>query len=160
MGDHSETIQIDYDPQVISYEEILQIFWDSHNPTAQAWSRQYMSVIFYHDDRQKAAALKSKTALEQELETTIKTEIVPFTKFYLAEDYHQKYYLQGNQELFRELSSNYQDFKDLINSTAAARLNGLLAGYADADLLAEEIDRYGLSERGKELIRADLILGR
>jgi len=119
-----------------------------------------MSVIFYHDDRQKAAALKSKTALEQELETTIKTEIVPFTKFYLAEDYHQKYYLQGNQELFRELSSNYQDFKDLINSTAAARLNGLLAGYADADLLAEEIDRYGLSERGKELIRADLILGR
>jgi peptide-methionine (S)-S-oxide reductase len=117
-----------------------------------------MSVIFYHDDRQKAEVTESKAALEQKLGKAVRTEIVPFTEFYLAEDYHQKYYLQSNQDLFMELRSYYQDFGDLINSTVAARLNGILAGYGDPELLAEEIDSYGLSERGKELIKADLIL--
>jgi peptide-methionine (S)-S-oxide reductase len=140
---------------LLSYEEILQIFWDSHNPTARSWSRQYMSVIFYHNDEQKELALKSKAALEKKLDATVRTEIIPYSKFYLAEDYHQKYYLQGNQELATEIRGYYRDFKGFTDSTAAARLNGLLGGYVNPDLLNEEIESYGLSESGKEFLKAE-----
>lgn len=50
LGDHSETIQIDYDPTQISYGQLLEVFWNSHNPTYEPWSRQYMSIIFYHSE--------------------------------------------------------------------------------------------------------------
>ena len=59
MGDHSESIQIDYDPARISYEELLEIFWKNHNPTQRAWRRQYMSAIFYHNANQHQLALET-----------------------------------------------------------------------------------------------------
>jgi len=138
---------------VISYEEILEIYWNSHNPTAQPWSRQYMSLIFFHDAGQEKAALQSKAAMEQKLGREIKTELVAYSKFYLAEDYHQKYYLQAEQQLAMEVRGYYKNFSGFINSTAAARLNGLLGGYGDPQLLAAEIDSYGLSEQAKELLQ-------
>lgn len=112
-----------------------------------------MSIIFYHDSEQEAAARKSMAAVEEKLKATIYTELQPIYRFYLAEDYHQKYYLQGEPELSIEIRAYYPDFGGFINSTAAARLNGLLAGYGDEDLLAEEINSYGLSPRGRELLR-------
>jgi len=60
LGDHTETIEIDFDPGVISYEKLLDIFWRSHHPGQPAWSRQYRAVIFYHGERQKALALKTR----------------------------------------------------------------------------------------------------
>jgi peptide-methionine (S)-S-oxide reductase len=59
LGDHSETIQIEYDPEQISYEELLDIFWSAHNPTARPWSRQYASFVFYHDETQRELALRT-----------------------------------------------------------------------------------------------------
>lgn len=112
-----------------------------------------MSIIFYHDSEQEAAARKSMAAVEEKLKTTIYTELLPISRFYLAEDYHQKYYLQGEPELSIEIRTYYPDFEGFINSTAAARLNGLVAGYGDEDLLAEEINSYGLSPRARELLR-------
>jgi len=112
-----------------------------------------MSVIFYHDAGQRDIALKSKAAMEQKLGREIKTEIVAFNKFYLAEDYHQKYYLQAEPQLTMEIKVYYSEFSGFINSTAAARLNGLLGGYGDPQLLTEEIDSYGLSEQAKELFK-------
>ena len=56
LGDHSETIQIIYDPEIISYNELLDIFWQSHNPSLGSFTRQYASIIFYHDDNQKKQA--------------------------------------------------------------------------------------------------------
>jgi methionine-S-sulfoxide reductase len=95
IGDHSETIQIDYDPARISYKKLLFIFWQSHDPTYHAWSRQYMSAIFYHNDEQRKLALETRTFEEKQRNKKIQTEILPFAKFYLAEDYHQKYQLRG-----------------------------------------------------------------
>jgi peptide-methionine (S)-S-oxide reductase len=141
---------------VISYEEILDFYWNSHNPTSQPWSRQYMSLIFYHDATQEEAALLSKTAMEKKLGREIKTELVAFSKFYLAEDYHQKYYLQAEPQLAAEIKSYYNEFSGFINSTAAARLNGLLGGYGDSQLLAEEIDQYGLSAEAKTFLQGYL----
>jgi len=51
LGDHTETVQIDYDPTQISFEELLDVFWDSHRPTQRAWSRQYMAAVFFHNER-------------------------------------------------------------------------------------------------------------
>jgi peptide-methionine (S)-S-oxide reductase len=153
LGDHTETFQIDYNPALISYEEILELFWDNHNPAAAPWSRQYMSAIFYHSEEQKKAALESMAAVEEKLQVKINTEIVPLSRFYLAENYHQKYYLQSVQALAGEIKAYYPEFTDFVDSTAAARLNGLVAGYSDPALTAEELESYGLSPRGRELLQ-------
>jgi len=153
LGDHTETIQIDYDPEVITYAEILDLFWTWHNPTASQWSRQYMSILFYYDEVQKKEISESISRLEQKLNSTVNTEVMAFSKFYLAEDYHQKYYLQNEQDLAYEILAYYQEFDDFVNSTAAARLNGIIGGYVDHDLLKEELPTYGLSSRGLEILQ-------
>jgi len=153
MGDHTETLQIDYDPSIISYNEILQVFWDNHNPAARSWSRQYMAIVFFHDEDQEKAAKHSKKIVEQALGTQVYTEIQPYTNFYLAEDYHQKYYLQNMPRLAREIKAYYPDISDLTNSTLAARLNGIAGGYGDASLLEQELDSYGLTPQGQDIIK-------
>ncbi len=81
LGDHTETVQIEYDPGQITYEELLDIFWSSHNPVRPSLSVQYRSIIFYHDEAQKRLALASKARLEEQLKATIYTEIVPYSRF-------------------------------------------------------------------------------
>lgn len=146
LGGHSETIQIDYDPTQISYEELLDVFWDSHNPTMAPFSPQYKSIIFYHNEEQRRLAIEAKEREESELKTRIFTEIVPFSKFYLAEAYHQKYYLRQEPDIMKELSAIYPANLDLIASTAAARLNGYAGGYGEAETLQKGLSQFGLSE--------------
>ena len=150
LGDHTETVEVDYDPTVISYEELLDIFWDSHNPARPALSVQYKSAIFYHDEDQKRLALESKARLEAELNETIFTEILPYSRFYLAEGYHQKYYLRNVADLKKEMTAIYPDINDFVNSTAVARVNGYLNGKRDIEILKQEIDSYGLSPAAKQ----------
>jgi peptide-methionine (S)-S-oxide reductase len=111
-------------------------------------SYQYKSIIFYHNDEQKRLAEESKERLEAELNDKIFTEIIPASTFYLAEDYHQKYYLQQIPELFNEFKAIYPDMNDFISSTAAARINGYAAGYGTQAILQEELPDYGLSPGG------------
>jgi peptide-methionine (S)-S-oxide reductase len=96
---HAEAVQISFDPEVISFSEILDIFWLIHDPTTpnrQGYDTgtQYRSVIFCHNEEQKAVAENSKreTDLSGLWPNPIVTEIVPYTNFYKAEDYHQNYY--------------------------------------------------------------------
>ncbi|MDQ3098661.1 MAG: peptide-methionine (S)-S-oxide reductase MsrA [bacterium] len=102
---HAETIQIIFDPSLISYESILEIFWHMHDPTTlnqQGADRgtHYRSVIFYHNERQHHAAEKSKQMIEKNgvYKDPIVTEILPFKAFYKAEDYHQDYYEQNKDK--------------------------------------------------------------
>lgn len=95
---HAEVCQIHYDPKVISYEKILEVFWLAHNPTTlnrqgNDAGTQYRSVIFFHDDAQKIAAAKSMAAAAKEFEDPIVTEISALPKFFEAEQYHQDYFL-------------------------------------------------------------------
>ena len=90
LGDRSETAQIDYGPGLISYEELLDVFWSSHSPTSKPWPRQYMSIIFFHDEEQQRLAVETR-ACQETLHGQVHTEIVPFRRFYLAEDYHRKH---------------------------------------------------------------------
>jgi peptide-methionine (S)-S-oxide reductase len=157
IGDYSETVQVDYDPTRVSYEQLLQAFWNGHDASSIPWSTQYLSIIFYHNDTQKAAVLKSKAEEEARIGREIRTAIVPYTKFYMAEDYHQKFNLRGS-DIFSEISAIYPHTKDLVASTAAARLNGYLGGYGDIATVKAQVDQFGLSEAGqKELL--ELIAG-
>jgi peptide-methionine (S)-S-oxide reductase len=96
---HAEVVQITYDPSKISYDELLEVFWKTHDPTTlnrqgNDVGTQYRSVIFYHNEEQKrlAEAYKKKLIDEKIWDKPIVTEISPFTHFYKAEDYHQNYY--------------------------------------------------------------------
>lgn len=153
MGNHTETIQIDYDPMVISYEKLLDVFWDSHNPASPVWSRQYMSIIFFHNEEQRRLAIESRDREQARIKGKIYTEMVPFTEFYLAEEYHQKYRLRGEEELMREFQAIYPNDADFVNSTAAARINGYLDGYGTLEGLQKELPGLGLSPAaGKKLL--------
>ena len=94
---HAEVAQITYDPAKISYEKLLEVFWEAHNPTTlnrqgADIGTQYRSVVFYHDEKQKAAAEKSKATAQKDFESPIVTQIEPLKDFYPAENYHQDYY--------------------------------------------------------------------
>lgn len=93
---HAETLQLEYDPKEITYQELLNFFWSIHNPkTLNKQGRdigpQYRSVIFYHTEEQRQAAENSKKSLQEKETEEIVTEIVPATIFYRAEEYHQRY---------------------------------------------------------------------
>jgi methionine-S-sulfoxide reductase len=154
LGDHTETLQVDYDPAKISYEKLLEIFWQEHDPTSRSWSAQYKAAVFFQGDEQKRLALETRDRVAARLGKTIHTELIPLSRFYPAEAYHQKYYLRDQKRLLKELQRYYAAEVDLMNSTAAARLNGYLGGSGGAETLKAEIDRYGLSEEGRsELLR-------
>ncbi|KKH48791.1 peptide-methionine (S)-S-oxide reductase MsrA [Methanosarcina sp. 1.H.A.2.2] len=96
---HAEAIRVIFDPKVVSYQSLLDVFWKVHDPTTKDRQgpdvgKQYRSVIFYHNEEQKAAALASKEGLEKSgaFKNPIVTEIVPVSDFYMAEDYHQQYF--------------------------------------------------------------------
>ena len=96
---HAEVVQVLYDPEKVSYEQLLKIFWENHDPTTLNRQgldvgSQYRSVVFYHTTAQREAALRIKDQLEKsrKFKKRIITEISPASKFYKAEEYHQKYF--------------------------------------------------------------------
>lgn len=154
LGDHTESIQIEYDPEQVSFAQLLEIFWNSHDPTYRSWKRQYATIAFYHNEEQRQAIEQSRRRLEEKLGKRIHTEVKDASSFYVAEDYHQKYYLRNRPELMREFDRFYPDDEDFVNSTAAARVNGYVGGYGDPANLAREIESYGLSPEGNEALKA------
>lgn len=95
---HAEAVQVEYDPSQVQYEQLLQVFWENHDPTTlnrqgPDVGSQYRSAIFYHNDEQKRLAEASKEQLAQSgrFRRPIVTQIVPAAAFYMAEDYHQQY---------------------------------------------------------------------
>jgi hypothetical protein len=126
------------------------LFWEEHDPTSRSWSRQYKAVVFYHDDDQKRLAIAGRDRLAAKLGKTIHTEVLPYSGFYAAEDYHQKYYLRGHRQLLRQFQQHYPQAADLMNSTAAARVNGYLGGHGTSAALKADIERLGLSEAARE----------
>lgn len=154
LGDHSEAVEVDYDPRLVSYENLLEIFWNSHDPVSRSWSRQYRSAIFYHNEEQKKLALKSKE--EQEARRgRIYTGIEQATTFYRAEDYHQKYFLRQRPDLMRELLALYSNDRDIVDSTAAARINGYLS--ANGACAATRSELSELLPPGKDTRLPDMV---
>jgi peptide-methionine (S)-S-oxide reductase len=129
---HAEAIQITYDPKEISFDDLLAVFWYSHDPTTKDRQgndvgTQYRSVIFYHSDEQKQLAEKYKKKLDESgiYRAPIVTEIVPFTEFFPAEDYHQNYYNQNSGQPYcraiigPKVEKLKKAFKDKLKSKEA-----------------------------------------
>ena len=138
MGDHTESFQVDFDPKAISYRELLDLFWNSHNPCGGSFSRQYRCAVFA-DPEQLPEAEGSKGM------PRVVTAIEPLGRFHVAEDYHQKWELRQDHLLMRELKPMFPDEAAFRESTVAARLNGMLGGHVDPGLLREELPQFGIA---------------
>jgi peptide-methionine (S)-S-oxide reductase len=90
-GGFAEVVEVTYDPAQISYEQLLDVFWASHNPTISSPGGLERSAIFYHDAEQKAAVEKSIGIVQANFQKAIATEIAPASEFYLADEHHQQY---------------------------------------------------------------------
>lgn len=125
---HAEVCQIVYDPKILSFDELLEVFWTTHDPTTLNQQgadvgTQYRSAIFYHTDEQRKTAEKYKQKLNEAnaYPKPIVTEIAPYTAFYKAEDYHQNYYNQNGSEPYcriviqPKVDKFKKVFKDKIN---------------------------------------------
>jgi methionine-S-sulfoxide reductase len=153
LGDHSEALQIDFDPNRISYADVLATFWKAHNPSRRSWSRQYRNALFYHDDGQRLAAQASREEIAKQRGRRVRTAIEPLGIFYRAEGYHQKYRLRSRPDFLRDLTRFYPKAKALTDSTAAARLNGYLGGHGSWAQLQGELDGLGLrAENRRQLV--------
>lgn len=157
MGDHTETIEVDFDPSLISYEEILRHFWRGHYPNRDAYrGRQYISLLHFHGETQKAAVEKIKGEMEAELGFFIETEIAPFEGFTLAEERHQKYYLKRYPGALDQLEDMAPERSILTDSIFAARLNGFVKGFGNREALLEEISGWPIPPEAREQLKQKL----
>ncbi|CAI8007609.1 Peptide methionine sulfoxide reductase MsrA [Geodia barretti] len=122
MTGHAEVIQIRFDPTVISYEELLEVLWHTHDATTLNQQgadvgTQYRSVIFYHTEEQRQIAEQSKTEMDKSV-----TEITPIDTFYPAEDYHQNYFLLNSRQpycqfvIHPKMRKFTKDFKEKLKN--------------------------------------------
>ncbi|KAG5887831.1 hypothetical protein JTB14_022689 [Gonioctena quinquepunctata] len=154
LGDHTEVIEIDYDPKIISYEDLLQLFWNHHEyGLATVVKRQYMSLILYHSEEQKLAAEVSLKKEQHQRKEQLRTEIAPAGPFYPAEDYHQKYRLQKYKSICEELGLTPEL---LQTSHVAARLNGYIAGVGKEEDFERDVVKLGLPEKVAKFVRDHL----
>lgn len=107
---HAEVIQIEFNPNIISYNELLEIFWKIHNPTTinqqgNDIGEEYRSIILYHSPEQHSAAVKSIKELDESryYDKPAVTEIVPFSNFYTAEEYHQNFYNKNREKAYCQI---------------------------------------------------------
>jgi peptide-methionine (S)-S-oxide reductase len=153
IGDHTETVQVDYDPARVSYQDLLSVFFGFHNPCMPTHSTQYKAVVFADGPEQQALAQAALDAAAAKYGQDAQTAVLPLGEFYLAEDYHQKYALRQYRTIAGELTGIYPRLADFIDSTAATRANAFAYGYGNRELLDDEIDSYGLSAEAQATLR-------
>lgn len=155
LGDYTETVEINFDPEIISFEELLMHFWRNHYPNRDEYKgRQYLSSLRYHDEQQKEVIDQVKKAMEAELGEPIETEITKLDRFYLAEERHQKYYLKRYPGVLEQLAELYPADAQLTDSAFAARLNGFVKGFGTKEQIVTEIQQWKISEKARgQLIR-------
>ncbi|GKV57634.1 methionine-S-sulfoxide reductase [Sporosarcina sp. NCCP-2222] len=151
MGDHTETVEVDFDPELITYEEVLRHFWRNHYPNRDEYKgRQYISLLRYGGNQQKETIDRIKKEMEQEMGEPIETDIGPFENFTWAEERHQKYYLKRYPRALEQLHEFYPEPELLVNSTLAARLNGFVKGFGSRASLLAEIEEWEMDNGGEK----------
>ena len=152
IKDHTECVQMDFDPSVVSYEKLLSVFWAGHDPT-QKKALHYKAAVYYSNEQQRLLAESSAQEIAQKLGQPIFTEVLPLGAFYRAESAEQKHFLRHRAQLWSEIEALYgQDERGLEDSTLAARLNAYSAGCGDLSVLNRELDSYNLSAAGRQYL--------
>ncbi len=109
-----------------------------------------MNAIFYQNEEERKLALETSAKQEKLKKAKIATKILPLGKFYLAEDYHQKYYMKLRSPFYKEFQAIYSKKEDFMASTAVARVNAYLGGYGSIDQLMKEVNLLGLSDSAQQ----------
>lgn len=158
LGDHSESIEVDYDPRVLSYRDLLGVFFASHTPTHPSFSVQYRSAVFSRTEAEREAAEEAIARAEATV-GRVYVAIEPFRSFHSAEDYHQKYGLRRYRDLTGEFHRLLPHERDFVDSTAVARVNGWLSGCAGVEQLDRELPLTGLSVAAQASVRSAAMPG-
>ncbi len=151
-GDHIESVEVEFDPAIVSYESLLGVFWSGHDPGAIPWKRQYLSAIFPRTEGQAKAAARSKEREAAGRKGRIFTEILPGYSFHPAEAHHQKFALRGKVALLKEYQAIYPDYRDFMASTAVSRANGYAGGHGTCERFLADAEGLGLSPSGRRVL--------
>jgi peptide-methionine (S)-S-oxide reductase len=143
LGDHTEALEVEFDPTVVSFEKLLEVFWSEHESTAPAYSTQYKAILFFQGAEQERVARSSAKKVAEAKGKPVLTEIRPAGRFWPAEAYHQKYYLRGS-DLMPLFVKAFPADAALVASTAAARANGFEGGYVSLEDLRAELAKAGI----------------
>jgi methionine-S-sulfoxide reductase len=143
LADHAEAIQIDFDPDFFSFEKLVELFCRRHGPGSKSRKLQYRWAFWYHNDQQAEIIRSVQQRVSQQISAAIEMHIAPALRFHRAEDRHQKHRLQ-HSSLMSYFRTMYPEFHDFVDSTAAARVNGLLSGKGDSSLLAADLADFGI----------------
>lgn len=155
IGDHAEAVQLHFDPAQISYDDLLALFWDGHDPTFGKGS-QYRAGLYCEDDEQLAAGRRTASALQQQLGAPVVTEIMLGKPFYSAEGYHQKWRLRQSAAVFEALAEHYPDEETFLASTAAAKANAYVSGQGTPAQLQRDLPLLRLEGRARAELDARL----
>jgi len=147
-------MQLEYDPNVTTFQALVDVFFDNHMFATNTMRRQYRNIAFYHDEDQKQIIKDKIKQIEESESIVVMTEVKAVSAFYYAEDYHQKYEMRKRDDLaefFR--GRNNMDF---TNSPAAAKLNAFVGSALDAEQVLEEFDIFDLTDNQKKELKSIL----
>lgn len=147
IGDHIETVRLEYNPAQIDYGTLLEQFWAAHDPTRAPFKRQYQSALFPRTAAQADQARASMAKTAEQLDAALATEIIADAPFYRAEAYHQKHKLRRHPDVMRPVRARYPDDEAFADAPATALINGYVGGHRSPDRLATDRPRLGLSEK-------------
>ncbi|MFB6230989.1 MAG: peptide-methionine (S)-S-oxide reductase MsrA [Salinibacter sp.] len=153
IGDHIETVRVEYDPERIAYDDLLDHFWAAHDPTRAPFKRQYQPALFPYTDEQARRARETRETVAARHDEGIATELIETPPFYRAEAYHQKHKLRRHEPLAEVFQSVYPDEKAFTDSPAAALVNGYVGGRRAPERLEEDRTRLGLPDAIIEELR-------
>lgn len=150
MGDHTEVVEVVFDPERISYEELLHRFFAWHNPH-RAMPRQYRSVILAADEEQWAVAERVLDHYQRQSGSPMATVIEQLDTFYVAEDYHQKFYLQNRRDVVALLDAFYGSRQAWFVTRLAGQLNAIVGGELPLEEFQASITERGLTDEEIQL---------
>lgn len=153
LGDHIETLRVEYDPSRVSYADLLLLFWARHDPTRPPFKRQYQPALFPCTPAQEEQARASRAARTDELETELATELIVDPPFYRAEAYHQKHALRRHPALLHAVQAPYPDEQTFTDAPAAALVNGYVGGARAPRHLDNDLPQLNLPPDAAETLR-------
>ncbi|XP_006824915.1 peptide methionine sulfoxide reductase-like [Saccoglossus kowalevskii] len=149
LGDHTESVEIEYDPTKTTYRQLLDIFWKTHDPTE--WNKsQYKSAVYAHDEEQEIWAQETLLEEQKNYGSKVVTDVLPAGTFYDAENYHQKYFLRFHDNLLQSLGMGDGE---LLTSYRASRLLGYITGNGSVEEFNKEVKNLALSNEQANYIR-------
>jgi peptide-methionine (S)-S-oxide reductase len=154
LGDHIETVRVEYDPGQCRYDDLLALFWAAHDPTRAPFKRQYQPALFPCTPEQRARAEASVAAQAEAHEDPITTEVVPDASFHRAEAYHQKHKLRRQPGLCDAVQAPYPNEEAFADAPAAALVNGYVGGHRAPRHLDDDAPRLALPDEAETTLRA------